>query len=334
MFKDILGKLEIMQEQLYKKVSHGILFWVSMIFSVMLFAMFTSNPFYSVIWATFAVAVELTKAFLTKEVKTIYKSKHPWILASFITLYLATALVSGVATYGAVKMTLEQQEVYSGKMEISSDNIQFNIDQIDKKIERINRSADSSIAEKEKMNNSDDIYYSGISKMTADTELAEKELADLLEERTVLTNSLREEAKNTTNASKDVFELIGADIGLTGQKTLFYIFVVLIVILEIALFATTDPFKHHSIETSAEEEYEVVLRYIEALEKENGSVILNSDDTISEVTGIPKKDCKRYRKLLKEITHRGKSLLSDNNRMNWNSNTIMKVVRNYFGEEV
>jgi hypothetical protein len=195
----------------------------------------------------------------------------------------------------------------------------------------LNRSSDASIAEKEKLSSLEGAYYTGVGKMTSDTALAESEMGDLLFERTALVNSLIEEAKNITSVSTDIFSLIGEDIGLTGAQTLFWIFVVLIVLLEVALFATTDSFETAPVQE--ENEVDIVLKYVDALEKDNGSVILNSDVNIAIATNIPKKDCVRYRKLLKSIKYRGKSLISENNRMEWNVGSIKKSITDYFSKE-
>lgn len=318
-----------MDFRFYKTVSHFLLFWVSMLFSVMLFMSFTDNLFIKAIWIVMAVALELLKTFLIKEIKAIYKKL---VIIVLVILYVVIAGISGIATYGSVKLTLDAQEVRAEKLNLSSENIEFAIAQIDLKMDRLNRASASAVSEKEKMNESEGIYYTGLSKMTDDMKLAEAEMEALLEERTTLVNSLREEAENTANVSKDVFSLIGEDIGLSGRDTLFYIFVVLIIVLEIALFATTDKFDVEEIKE--ESEYEMVCRYIDAMEKENSSV-LNSDEKISEMTGISKKNCKRYRELLKTLKHRGKSLIHVNgtSRANFNSSTMKKIVKNYYEME-
>jgi len=325
-------KFKVMQEEIYKKISHSVLFWVSMIFTVMLFLSFTNNPFLKLVWFSMAVAVELTKNYLIKEIKTRFGilNKITRVILGFSFLYLIIALVSSVATFGAVKLTLEEQEVFVQKSNVSSDNIEFAISQIDKKIERLNRSADASISEKEKMSELESVFYTGIGKMTADTKLAEEEMISLLEERTVLTDSLEIEDTNTVNVSKSVFDLIGEDIGLTGAQTLFWVFMALILILEISLFATTDPFFYSKTVITEETESEEIFRYIDALEKSN-SVVLNSDINISNSTGMSKKSCVRYRNLLKtELKWRGKPLINSNNRTEFNNVTMKRVISEYF----
>lgn len=320
------------KEHLYKEVAHIILFWVSMAFTVMLFYQFTSNPVGRVIWVSMAIAIELLKNYLIKKIKTIYKGKNTPIIAGYFFIYFLTAVVSGICTYGSVKLTLENQELYVSKMNIDTENIQFQIDQIDIKIERLNRSADASVAEKEKMSGLDGAYYSGQTKMTDDLNSVDSNMQKLLDDRTALTNSLKVEAQNIDSVSKDVFTLIGEDIGLTGTQTLFWIFIVLIVILEVALYVTTDGFKYSEVEEEVLTEKDVIFMYIDALENSN-SVVLPSDNTISEATQISKSDCKRYRALLSELKWRGKPLIMNGGsgyRANFNGSTMKKVVGEYF----
>lgn len=317
------------KENAYKRVAHFLLFWVSMVFTMMLFIRFTDNLYLQIVWLSLAVSIELTKNYLIKRIKKMYKTVFWLFVVGNVLLYLILATISGVCTYGAVKLTLEEQELYVNKMNISSNNLQFSINQLDKKIERLNRSADASVSEKEKMNEAEDIFYSGQIKLTADTKLAEQEMEALLKERTTLTDSLQVESKSINSISKDVFTLIGEDLGIPGMVVLFWIFIILIFVLEITLFATTEGFSVKAKKELTEEE--LVFQYIDGLEKDN-SVVLNSDINISESTGISKKDCKRYRALLKELKWRGKALVSANNRANFNNSSMKRVVKEYFNK--
>ena len=330
----ILEKIKIMQEGIYKKGSHLIFFWASMAFTVNLFRQFSDRFALQILWTLFAVALELLKNYLIRIIKTRYKVEAKPILVAFIFVYVITGIISGICTFGSVKSSLSEQQFKAELANNTTETTQDNILVVDSVVETLLNSVNSSVAEKEKMSGLDGAYYSGQERMTEDLNNSIDNIERMLTMKSTLSTNLVEEKEDVKSVGADIFTMMGADVGLSGEQTLFWIFMALIVILEVALFLTADPFMYLETANTEENEVDVVLKYISALEKENGSVILNSDNNIAEATGISRKDCKRYRVLLKELKHRGKALISDNNRMNWNTSSMNKVVRDYFaGEE-
>lgn len=313
------------EEKLYKEVSHFILFWISMVFTIMLFLQFTNDTTLKVIYGAFAVSIEFLKNYMIKHIKVGHREKKSGVFWKVL-LYLVLAFISGICTYGAVKVTLDKQEFQTGILNINTENIQRQIAEIDRDIERLNRSADASVDEKEKMNSLDGAYYSGQTTMTNDFMGVASSKEELLEKRTLLANSLKEESNNIQSSGKDVFSMIGEDFSMSGEKTLFFIFVILIFVLEIALFITSEAFPIRI--NNIRDEKEMLEKYIDALMEIDG-VRLNSDKIISEKTGIAMNECKRYKNMLQDLSWRKKPLIESGrggSKANFNATTIKKIV--------
>jgi hypothetical protein len=335
MFNKVKEYMKMTSEQWYKKVAHLIFFWVSILFTIILFRSFTDEAFMKEVWTIFAIALELLKNYLIREIKTKYKSSHWFIVSSFALIYFVTALISGIATYGTVKITLDEQSQHTEILNKDTEVIQENIEVVDTVLNSLVGSIEASTVEKQKMSGMDGAFYSGQNKIAEEQDSSLDNVKEFLNMRTEMANSLGEEDQNIQTSGSDVFVLIGEDIGLTGQETLFWIFMILIVVLEAALFFTSDPFKYSIVEEPQElSEKEVVFNYIEAL-LNTSSAILVGDSKISEATGISKADCRRYRTLLSsdELKYRKRNLIykaGSGWRANFNAATFKAKIEEYF----
>jgi hypothetical protein len=328
---EMLSRMSL--ENIYKKISHAIFFIISMFFTIAIFLQFSEILYKDILFVGLAVAIELLKNYLIKKLKTKESRKNIFSMIGFILTYLSTAIISGICSYGTIKITLEEQSFYSKNMNKNTEIIHDNLEVIDNVLLSLTESLDASAIEKQKMANKEDPYYSGQNKISEEQSNSLNSVKEFIQMRSELATTLNEENVEVVSSGEDVFTLIGGDFNISGEKTLFYIFISLIFILEGALLATTDGFSHKKDEEIAESEIDKALLYVNNLEKEN-SVVLNSDDKISNITGISKQECKRYRELLKNtLKWRGKYLINDHNRLNFNMATIKNVIKNYFEGE-
>lgn len=328
----MLEKLKKAEEHIYKSGSHIIFFWISMWFSVALFYQFSNKPIMIVLYSALAVGVELLKNYLIRIVKTKTRHGWNWVVFPFMAVYLVTAVISGIATYGSVRVSIEDQEGFANRQNSGTKFVETNVETVDEVIKTLVDSISASVDEKQKLNSLQGAYYTGHEKLSEDVDKTIESIEKLLNTKNEYVNSLNEEEKNIEEVSKRIFDLIGEDVGMSGNDVLFWIFMILIVTLETALFVTGSPFKYLDVEEEKEEsEYEEACRYVDAMFKENSSV-LNSNEIISENTGISMMACKRYRELLKTLKHRGKELIHVNGttRANFNGNTIKRVLENYY----
>jgi hypothetical protein len=222
-------------------------------------------------------------------------------------------VISGLCTYGSVRGSLEEQMVNVNKALDSTKNVETSISTMDSLTETLIDSIRINNIEKEKMSGLENVYYTGQKTINAEITSTIEDIKEILEVKDEYVNSL-EEKEVVDSIGMDIFEVIGKDVGLSGNTVLLVIFLILIVTLEVALYVTGSPFQYTVDEENREEsEYEMICRYIDAMENEN-STVLRSDSKISEITGISKKDCKRFREMLKSQKHRGKNLIHVNGK--------------------
>lgn len=335
-FKNIITLVKTAEEKAYKKVSHIIFFWISMLFTISLFYQFSSEPYMKAVWVSFAVGLELLKTYLIRIIKTKFEKSKWYINVAMMFVYLVIAIISAICSYGKVKTSLAEQEFKANTNIVVMETASKNIDTINGLSQALILSAQSSAEEQVKMSSMKEAYHSGQAKMSNQVDKTVEGVKELIALSSEIAEKTAEIKDSKDSVAMDVFTLIGEDFGTSGKKTLFWIFIVLIFMLEIAIFMTSDPFIYTNEDILGEKEVDIALKYVDHLRKPN-SLSLNSDKKISEDSGISESECKRYRVLLSEdLKWRNRFLIEKKNRTwkaNFNSASIKKVVREYFEGE-
>lgn len=286
-----------------KKVSHFILLVISTLFSINMFWNLASVLVYQIVWAAFAIALELMKVNIFMRVKYKVMNLKLKNLISLVPItimfiaYLASATISGVATLGFAMTSIEQQSFETRNLNLATDTSLLAIKDIEDELRIVSSSIDNLLSEQRKMNEMSAVYHTGQDKMnTAIQELLNRR-ESLRERRQDLSQEVSSQNQNYNIVSENIFSLIGSTprVNMSGRDVIFRIFVALVVLLELLLVLTsgmTHPDKTIDINRNLK-----FRRYIEALYDVTGNR-LNSDKKISEKTKLTMKECKKFRKML------------------------------------
>lgn len=332
MFENTIQKIKVAQENVYKKGSHILFFWISMAFSVELFSQLSNIWYKMVLFISMAVGLELMKNYLIRYIKT--GKENSWKKIPSIFVLIVVASISGICSFGSVKSALQDQKFTAELNNSDTKIVQDNIEVVDSVVSSLLGAINANVAEKEKLSGLEDAFYSGQGAMSEDLNTSVSNIKDMLELKTEYNVVLQEESEETESIGLDTFTLIGESFQTSGEKTLFILFMILIITLEVALFVTGEPFFHSTNIVAEESEYDMFCRYVDNMERSNSSV-LSSDDKISSITGIDKKICKRFRENLKEWKWRGKTLITTTGipKTQLNLTTIKRVAERFYKEE-
>lgn len=298
-----------------KEVAHIILFVVSVTFSVNLFWHLSSFIVWSILWAALAVVFEYMK------VQSFMYAKYYFRLVSWrrlsslfiaiiiFSMYLAMAVISGLATWGFAKVSIAQQSSIVSQTNIKSDLSKDRLEVIDDELAILQEAMETANEEKKKMNSYAGSYQTGQSMMTEDILEISNRRNELLDKRSQIALELSEEAEGIEIKADDIFTLIGNTprIDMDGETVKFLLFLAIVVLLEVVLCLTSGEVGTKT--TMDTMRYENLKRYITALFNTTANR-LNSDKKIVEMTGMQLGDCKKYRKYLTSKSFGGTPLIT------------------------
>jgi len=314
---------------IFRKVSHVILVILSMALSINLFIQFSDQRFIQILFGAMAFSFELIKLYilmLAKENFHISSIKSDIVATIQFTVYLGLAIMSIVASLGFALVSIEEQSLSSvARTEVSN----FRVDQLKNKLESNNKQIEII------QQNASNLEFSAVER-NAEANRQVLEIQALNEEIVNQIEELREEKaseaeENIKLTSADMFSLLGESVNLSGKDTMFYMMLILVFFLELAIAITSGSIKKEfSINISGDSEIKIAFNYIDALFSNEKDTRLLSDKRITALTGIPIESCKKFREALQSITYKGKSLISSvpgSTKPNFSKENIKKIIR-------
>ena len=229
--------MNLKQFHIFKEITHVLLVLLSMVFSVILFSQFSDTFFSLGVYVVLGVALEMFKIFLLVEAK-FYLFKMNWHIITAIILFLiyfSLATISGIATMGFNLNTINSQSFSAGIANIETDTLLFDI-------EAINQEIQTKIRQQSELPTD---YVTASDRYT-------RQIQELRAEREALLSRIETGRRQTV--SQDTFTLLGQEVGLSGERTLYIILAFLTVILEIGIAVTSGNLKKSEREPKDEQE--------------------------------------------------------------------------------
>lgn len=305
----------------FKNVSHIILIIISVALSVNLFIQFSNYWYIKILLGAMAISLETIKIYilLTAKYKISLKTKFDIFIGSIeFLVFLALAIVSMIASLGFTFVSIEEQSLQFVKTQQSSN---FQIDMLIREIESNNRQIEI-IQE-----NASGLEFSAVERGAE----ANRQVLEIQEKNRILIQEVEQfreqrQQEDPRLSSVEMFNLLGDSIGISGRQTMLYMMFALVFLLELALAITSGNIKPDNI--FREHRFEVNA-YIDALLDVNGKR-LNNDETISNKTGIPINNCKRYRELLLKSHYNNIPLIESGRggtKANFTPSQIKKIIQ-------
>lgn len=286
----------------FKNISHFILVFLSILLSVNLFIQFSDFLYIQILFSLMAIALELIKLFILMKSKSYFKEggfKNDLVGIIQFLVYLGLAFISVIASLGFTLVSIEEQSIqFESRRNISNfriesiqNEIEFNLEQI-----RIIQ------------NNARDLEFSAVERVAQ----ANEQVRAIQEENRNLINlieELREENIEVIEerlTSKDMFVLLGDLISISGKDAMFYMMLVLVILLEVAIAITSGSI---SKPFQLKESSKGLMEYIDALFSEDGKRLV-PDNRIHKILNISIEDSKMFRESLQSIVYKGKPMIT------------------------
>lgn len=313
-----------------RQISHTILVSLSMLLSINMFIQFSDHWFIKILFGSMASALELIKIYILVLAKDHFsKARIKDYITSFIQfdVYLGLTIISIIASLGFTLVSIEEQSLrFTTRQEVSDFRINSLIDELESNKDQI----------KIIQQNATGLEYSAVER----NENANKQILEIQEKnRELITEiedlQIKKTEKNnieTRLTSSDMFVLLGKTVNLEGHQAMFYMMLILVVLLEIAIAITTGTITKDKIEKS---EITIknsisILEYIDLMFNENGTIL--SDKQIAEKSNISLEEAKAFRLKLRNTTYKGKPLITVKGRKvinNFKKENILKIVKFY-----
>jgi len=286
-----------------KQVAHIILVLLSMMLSINLFIQFSDKPFIQILFGLMAGALELIKLYLLLEAKyhfTLNGWKNDLFAGVQFIIYFGLAFISVVASLGFTLVSIEEQTLqFEEVQEVSN----FEINALQDEIEANNRQIE--IVQE----NATALEFSAVER-NAEANAQVRELQDRNRELIIELGQLRSErlqdTPETRLTSNDMFILLGQTVNLSGQDTMFFMMLVLVFLLEVAIAITAGKIER---DVRLKKSSSGIIEYIDALFSEDGKRLV-PDGRISQKMGISIEEASMYRETLKNLTYKGKSMIT------------------------
>ena len=228
---------------------------------------------------------------------------------------------------GFTLTTIQAQSFTASVQNAATNSIGFQAEQKLSDIESLNRQIESALTRQEgKESDWQSLSERGNAELTA---LREEKDKLTREYEDILRRQGEAQQESYTTDSMDVFTLMGSRVNLTGEDTMLYLMMVLIILLEVCLALTAGEIKpeeknpNHIRRTN-------LMRYVESLMAVKG-VRLKSDKRISSESGIPEVECRRYREILQNVNHNGTPLITTvqgSSRANFSQEEMKQILEN------
>jgi uncharacterized protein YlxW (UPF0749 family) len=336
-----------------KEVSNTILFIISALLTCFLFSNFSKSGsivdfIIRLVWIALGATLEGVKLYqimlLKGKIKSFFENKNGKIILSMIVTgvsYLGLTLVSVVASLGFCLLTLKGQSEQMGQVQQEFAYEIGRVQELNGEIKRANDAIDTLDAQfKTRENFSSWVteeYETRRKSLTTEKQRYESERDRL---NKIIEEGRKESIDKESVRALDVFDLLGEIILKTeyaGDKMAFFILMILIVILELTLFLTSDSIDLKHIDKEAlQKSINKLETYINSLMDING-IRLNSDQKIEDVTGLTLGECKQFKKMLLNTKWKGKPLVMQGKggtKANFPRETILAIMKNVINTEV
>lgn len=231
------------QLHVLKFFAHWIVVIVSMVFTVMLFYQLSSTFIGKIATVSFGIALELLKIYTLTTLKDPKSFKYKLFKnIGYFLVYVALAVASGLATLGFARVEIQGQSFYAEAQNIQIVSAQQDVQRYTIQI--------------------NDITNQMIS-LPSDWITARQRYLTTISELEILRAEAMSKvalAPQLEAVSTDVFTLLGElpFINMDGETLLFYIFLALVILLEIAIAITTEyTVKEDKVKKKEEKEEEV-----------------------------------------------------------------------------
>lgn len=313
-----------------RQISHAILVSLSMLLSINMFIQFSDHWFIKILFGSMASALELIKIYILVLAKDHFsKARIKDYITSFIQfdVYLGLAIISIIASLGFTLVSIEEQSLrFTTRQEVSDFRVNSLIDELESNKNQI----------KIIQQNATGLEYSAVER----NENANKQILEIQEKNRDLITEIEnlqikkseKEEVVTRLTSSDMFVLLGKTVNLEGHQAMFYMMLILVILLEIAIAITTGTITKDKIEKS---EINIknsisILEYIDLMFNDDGAILSNKQ--IAEKSNISLEEAKAFRKKLRNTTYKGKPLITIKGRKvinNFKKENILKIVKFY-----
>lgn len=310
-----------------RQISHAILVSLSMLLSINMFIQFSDSWFIQVLFGSMAAALELIKIYILVLAKDHFsKGQIKQYLTSIIqfTVYLGLAIISIIASLGFTLVSIEEQSLrFTSKQVVSEFRINSLIDELES-----NKNQIKIIQE-----NATGLEFSAVernesaNKQIADIQLKNRKLITEIENLQKSKTSKEEETVKLT--SSDMFVLLGRTVNLEGHQAMFYMMLILVVLLEIAIAITTGTITKDKIDPILKKSISLI-DYINLMFAEDGKI--KSNKNIAKEANISIEEAKAFRTLLRKTTYKNKPLITVRGRKvinNFKKDNLIKIIQFY-----
>ena len=302
------------QISIIRTFAHVILMGLGTALNVNLFIQFSKYPAIQVLFGAMATAFELIKLYLFMLAK-FHFHEHGFkkIAAGLIefVLYLGLAFVSMVASLGFTLTSIEQQSFTAN---IQNRNIDRQV--ITQDINNIEKQIQSKLDQQAGLPAD---YITASDRFT-------QQIKELQAQRQDLLDKLNSLPKDQITQTSDMFSLLGSMVNLSGKNTMFYMMLLLVILLEFTIAITAEDIKKEGPKLI--EDKGTIYKYVNELFNTT-TAKLNTDERISEATGISLDQCKKYKKLLTSVTYKGTALINSGrggSTANFNKENLLKIL--------
>ena len=303
-------------------VSHEILFFISLGFSLLQFVGFGNWLVAQIIFGALGFASEIEKRYLSRKVKRDFIDKKWGSFAGNVALLVVIVSLSCLAAFGAMRSSLLDrieditviEQIEEEVIAVDVDNVNFRIAQIDRQIEAHNITIDVTNNELQKMNQKEVVYVPSLNTLNNTIKENNEAINLLLDERGELSALLNkvnivEESTETNRlsqylSSSKTFQMLADDFGWEFENVMRWVLYFLIFVLEGSLFITVKPLDGGEVEVKRDEK-ELFEKFIYELFNNNGRKYLNSVNKACAGAGVSSGQGKTWMAMLLEIKMRG-----------------------------
>ncbi|MBD3216580.1 MAG: hypothetical protein GF311_28455 [Candidatus Lokiarchaeota archaeon] len=348
-----------------KLFTHKVLFFICLALSINLFIQFTDFVLLKIVFALLAGGFEIAKYFL------LIEGKYDWRLGRYCTasgkfvLVFGLTLVSVVASLGFALGEIEKQSFDVAKGSYGKDRLEKTIGRLEREWDLQEKIIEASIKQKTEINlESKAVYWVGktITDIDKTIEEAKSEQNKISKEIKSYELMLDEEvSKDTVKiTASNIFTTLGKGLNLPGLAVMFWLLLILVILLEISLVATSDSVEDKitlkkevidlkkpvvpevrkvSIPVSSPKKAPVEAKqppikfklsdYVDKLIDNQRHLL--PDELIAKKNNISLETCLDYKERLKRLSYKGLPLLQDIKGQvvsNFSRKELLKLIKN------
>lgn len=328
--------------EIIRYIANGLFLFISGLLSVNMFIQFNEASFIKIVFALLAIGLELARyyAFVMGKAHWKRRKTHPYSEAkatgSFL-IYAGLAIVVVVASYGFSATALETQSKETETYITQKDSLNKDYVQLNDRIEML-------VNQESKLTNYGWRYQeieSKINKLKAQRDELDKKSENFKETK--------------VNVQKTMFGSLGKPLGQSESTMKFILLVLISILLEVSLMATSleveigeeekkaqapsPPVQQHNDELIAwlKANKDIMMAYIDGMtDIKYGLKRLNGNGYIMKTKKLKEKDCNLCKSIIQKIKLDGKYLITTvqgSSEANFSKEQMKKAIENIIAEK-